>query len=886
VAVLELPIDIARCFMLRLEGRRLSFVHDATERRSPLRHALRRHLWFRSGASTLTLPIDGSSVDLPLEATELSIQLGDAIQLAQVRLGPGTPALLARYQLSPLETRFLADNGRPHPPSPDGPLSLAPVTDLHTHFAGCLGARRLIELGLAHGVSYPLELLERAGIRDSGRGPEIPLAALPEAFLARLERRLALPMDRQVTFQALEEVYLLRAPITKSLPLFVPLCAAIADDYRRMGARWVDLSLGEALLEPERLQRLHAALAEIESQTGVALRFLVAMRRTDDLDWDRDIIARIKEVARSRIVAGVDFMGHETNSTRAFETQLREVAAWAHAERPGFVVRVHAGESAAHPENVRAVLDAASAFDVELRIGHGIHGVDDATLERLRQRGAIVEFNLSSNLALNNLQSCAEAPLLRYRQAGVPVVLGTDGYGIYLTSLALEVRAGRAAGLSPEDLAAIRQTEEAMIARRQEAEARSTDDPRTFRVPPPCAPRRWKPDDRARREKVLHAEALLARLGELGPAVLDRAGLDGLLRGRRCISFAGAWRHSWDALSEEDRRLAESVIVGFAERAPADTIIICGGTRFGVEGVVGRAARQRGLCVVGTIVEETPLDHLDADHLSHAFLIAEDSREKAASLYRIMREHDGLCVFIGGGDAVNDEVQIARNMQLRYLLLEGPAGASTVQARAQPEHAFVSAEQIVEALVAQALASQRSPYRHPGPNPTVDIVLLRVHPETGAREVLLIKRGADAQAEGERWALPGGFQATDARRDEPWTPGRETAEEACLRELEEEAGLDLRRHARRLVRLGVREGGGRDPRDSAERWSRAQPFALGLRADEPILPIAGGDDASDARWWPLRAMPPALAFDHAAILAEGLRALGILDQEPNWSISF
>src|SRR5205823_14805682 len=166
------------------------------------------------------------------------------------------------------------------------------------------------------------------------------------------------------------------------------------------------------------------------------LRFLAAIGRRDDLEWDLDLIERITSLGQSRYIAGVDFMGHEVNSTRHFARQIQEIGKWAAAKRPGFTIRVHAGENPAYPENVRVAVEAvmqvtggtlapqlaANAGEtpapqlpaVQLRIGHGLYGVDDATLDLLRATATIVEFNLNSNLALNNIQSAVDAPIGRY----------------------------------------------------------------------------------------------------------------------------------------------------------------------------------------------------------------------------------------------------------------------------------------------------------------------------------------------------------------------------------------------------------------------------------------------------------------------------------------
>ena len=184
-------------------------------------------------------------------------------------------------------------------------------------------------------------------------------------------------------------------------------------------------------------------------------------------------------------------MGHETNSTRAFAPQLRAIGAWATRARPGFVVRVHAGESPSHPENVRVALDETEGADVEVRIGHGLYGVEDRTLDRITSRRVVVEFNLGSNYALNNVQSAREVPLLRYLERGAPVVLGTDGYGIYGTSPALEARTARLFGATEAHLDRIRATEAEIFARRR---AREATLPSAFDVPPDRPAKHFTPE--------------------------------------------------------------------------------------------------------------------------------------------------------------------------------------------------------------------------------------------------------------------------------------------------------------------------------------------------------------------------------------------------------
>lgn len=124
-----------------------------------------------------------------------------------------------------------------------------------------------------------------------------------------------------------------------------------------------------------------------------------------------------------------------------------------------------------------------------------------------------------------------------------------------------------------------------------------------------------------------------------------------------------------------------------------------------------------------------------------------------------------------------------------------------------------------------------------GPALTVDLLIER----DGA--VVLVRRRHEPLG----WALPGGFV----------DPG-ETVGVAAIREAKEETGLDVTL----LALLHVYSNPSRDRR----RHTASVVFVA--RADgEP----EGGDDAAEARYFALDALPAPIVFDHAAILADYLR---------------
>lgn len=89
----------------------------------------------------------------------------------------------------------------------------------------------------------------------------------------------------------------------------------------------------------------------------------------------------------------------------------------------------------------------------------------------------------------------------------------------------------------------------------------------------------------------------------------------------------------------------------------------------------------------------------------------------------------------------------------------------------------------------------------------------------------------------------------------------ETTEQCAVRELKEETGLRLSK----VQQIGAYSKVDRDPR------GRTITVAYLAIIDAPVS-VLGHDDAAQAQWFPLSALPP-LAFDHADIMQDVMRLI-------------
>ena len=232
------------------------------------------------------------------------------------------------------------------------------------------------------------------------------------------------------------------SPEYKGLSLFQNKLLWIARCAKKRGVSYLEIS-DTSLAKPEAaahtLAQAHDVLPKVERETGVTIRFLAALRRipltivrdkAGALEDTQRQLCVIRAIAADPYVAGSDIVGEEINDIRDLRAVIEELVKIA-SEHREFVIRIHAGENDGLRDNVANSLECVREALAEgqpmprLRIGHGLYTANLRSakgrqlIDSLRENLVVLEFQLTSNVRLNNLSSLENHPIRQYLRGGV-----------------------------------------------------------------------------------------------------------------------------------------------------------------------------------------------------------------------------------------------------------------------------------------------------------------------------------------------------------------------------------------------------------------------------------------------------------------------------------
>lgn len=229
----------------------------------------------------------------------------------------------------------------------------------------------------------------------------------------------------------------------------------IAREYAAQGVSYVEISNTQLVKNDgsaiDFLEEVHKILPIIKEETGVSIRFLAAMRRTplslvkDDIlpeNYLRENLDVLKAICKDPYVSGCDFVGEEINDIEELEPVIKELVEYAKTD-PYFTIRIHAGENDSLRDNLANSIKLVKKYLSKgqkmprLRVGHGIYTANldkpkgRRLIKSIKENNVILEFQLTSNIRLNNLTNIKDHPIKRYLKEGIKCVQGSDGCGLY-----------------------------------------------------------------------------------------------------------------------------------------------------------------------------------------------------------------------------------------------------------------------------------------------------------------------------------------------------------------------------------------------------------------------------------------------------------------------
>ncbi len=348
----------------------------------------------------------------------------------------------------------------------------------------------------------------------------------------RIRKSLSILKDSQAVFTNLEKLYLYRYVFTKgveadykiklhnrdkiedqdirnylermladldnedyaNLTFFEDTMLWIGREYQKRHIKYVEIS-DTTLVKKDAsavrmLEQIHHVMPLVKKETGVDIRFLAAIRRIPltlvkqniaSNSYLTEAIQALKVVCKDPYVVGSDFVGEEINDIAELRAVIREIVTKVASGDKNWTIRIHAGENDSLKSNmaksIQLVEDAllpGQEFPY-MRIGHGLYCASlkskqgKALMEKIKNHNVVLEFQLTSNVRLNNIIDLKTHPLKTYLENDISCVMGTDGYGLYGTdSIDEQIALTNFLGITSDEFLQMKCVEDEIIERQRQ----------------------------------------------------------------------------------------------------------------------------------------------------------------------------------------------------------------------------------------------------------------------------------------------------------------------------------------------------------------------------------------------------------------------------------
>ena len=280
----------------------------------------------------------------------------------------------------------------------------------------------------------------------------------------------------------------------KENSLFQDKLLWIAREYKKQGILYTEIAdttlvkLGMPGIKM--LEEVHEVLPKVEKETGVSIRFLAAIRRIPltivkdaytSTNYLRENLDALKAIAKDPYVVGSDFIGEEINDISELKPVIAELVKYVAEEDSEFTIRIHAGENDSLINNVQKSIECVKDSLLpgqkmpQVRLGHGLYTPDlnseegKELIRLIKETGTVIEFQLTSNVRLNNLNALGKHPIKEYLKNDIKCVQGTDGCGFYgVDTIDEQLALSNLQEVTKEEFSKMRKVEDEIISRRKE----------------------------------------------------------------------------------------------------------------------------------------------------------------------------------------------------------------------------------------------------------------------------------------------------------------------------------------------------------------------------------------------------------------------------------
>ncbi len=470
-------------------------------------------------------------------------------------------------------------------------------------------------------------------------------------------------------------------PVYKKNTLFQNKLLWIARYYQRQGIQYAEIS-DTTLTKKEgaasMLAQVHEVMPTIIKETGVLLRFLAAIRRIpltivrDNVvsgDYFEENLKVIQAIAHDPYVAGSDIVGEEINDIRQIEYVVNQLVKIARLNQD-FVIRIHAGENDSLRDNVYHSIHmiqqalAPNQKMPHLRIGHGLYTANlnsskgKELIQLLKKTRAVLEFQITSNVRLNNLSQMDNHPLRLYLKHNLLCVQGTDGGALYGTdSIDEQLSLEKMLGLTYEEMVAMKKCDQLVYEKSLEAfEKKMTHFPKYVNI-----------------ESALQKRIDTSQLdGYVSPfdsshflaSEVFENQIEQLPRNKEVIVLVGGSFNNDTHTTKPTKDMKEMISWLLEHKDPKKTVFVIGHRLNGYEGYLLKENKGRFdiYAFVPSVLDQQSIQRLKKRDVKIRVSIEPVSMGLYKSVaYEVFKQRDSILLALDGNSAAANMVQEAKN---------------------------------------------------------------------------------------------------------------------------------------------------------------------------------------------------------------------------------